>query len=125
MCVCLSHRSTAATAAGGFAAERGRLQLISFDSWCAQQQNAGSVLLRAEGYGSTQTCFGISFSFYNWPILHLSTSGEKLLFFILGSVVTTLLCFSVDTFYVQSRAANSSDIRLALFSCIYLMYGAK
>jgi len=38
--VCLSHRSTAATAAGGFAAERRRLQQISIDS--------DSVMLRAD-----------------------------------------------------------------------------
>jgi len=57
----LSHRSTtAAAAAGGFAAERGRLQQIPIYSCYAcsprSAANAGSVMLRAEGRGSTQTC---------------------------------------------------------------------
>jgi len=48
------------SAAVGFAAERGRLQQILIDSWYARSRrsaaNAGSVMLRAEGRGSTQTC---------------------------------------------------------------------
>jgi len=48
------------SAAVGFAAERGRLQQILIDSWYARSRrsaaNAGSVILRAEGRGSTQTC---------------------------------------------------------------------
>jgi len=55
--VCLSHRSTAAATAGGFAAERRRLQQILIDSWYARSPrstaNAGSVMLWTEGRGST------------------------------------------------------------------------
>jgi len=60
--VCLSHRSTAAVACGGFAAERPtgkRYRLIAGAG--AQQQrrtaaDAGSVALTTEGRGWTQTC---------------------------------------------------------------------
>jgi len=46
----LSHQSTAAAAAGGFAAERGRLQQISIDSWhtpavCAQRHAESRLFL--------------------------------------------------------------------------------
>jgi len=58
--VCLSHRSTVAAVSGGFAAERGRLQHILIDTWraCSPRSaaDAGRVMLRAEGRGSTQTC---------------------------------------------------------------------
>jgi len=56
--VCPSHESTAATATGGFAAERRRMQQISISSCVRQaagagiyQQIAGSVMLRADGGG--------------------------------------------------------------------------
>jgi len=68
--VCLSHRSTAAAAAGGFAGERAVPQEISIDS-CGRRRrvpvagelsskrrsaaNAGSVTMTAEERGSTQT----------------------------------------------------------------------
>ena len=52
--VCLSHRSTAATVAGGFAAERRRLQQISVNN-CGRR--AAGVMLRADGGDSTQTYF--------------------------------------------------------------------
>ena len=49
--VCLSHRSTAATVADGFAAERWCLQQLSFDS--CSVADAVSILLRADGGRST------------------------------------------------------------------------
>ena len=61
----LSHRSTAAAAARGFAAERPadrRYQSIAVGASAVYLQqarsaaNAGSVALRAERGGSTQTC---------------------------------------------------------------------
>ena len=67
---CLSHRSTAAAAAGGFAAEhcagtRYR-SIVAGASTVYQLQarsaaNVGSVALKAEGWGSTQTCWKSSF----------------------------------------------------------------
>jgi len=64
--VSLSHRSAAATAAGGFAAaERRRLQhdaggyrsiVTGTLRFLCSAANAGSVMLRADGGGLTQTC---------------------------------------------------------------------
>ena len=74
--VCMSRRSMAAAAVGGFAAKRRRhhhhhhghflskqqnckdhwcLQVISIDSCGRRAANAGSVMLRADGGGSTRT----------------------------------------------------------------------
>jgi len=56
----LSHRSTAATAAGGFAAERLAGRRFQLRAPCGMRSprsaaNAGSVTLRADGGDSTQT----------------------------------------------------------------------
>ena len=48
-CVCLSRRSTAATAAGGFAAERQNLQQVSIDS-CGRRA-AGAEPALSTKYG--------------------------------------------------------------------------
>ena len=60
--VCLSRQSTAAAACGWFTAEcpSGAAYQESSDVCCRRRRsaaNAGSVLLRAGGQGSTQTCF--------------------------------------------------------------------
>ena len=65
--VCLSHRSEAATAAGGFAAERPagrRYRLIAASALrapCCRRRrsaaNAGSVVLRADEAGSTESSY--------------------------------------------------------------------
>jgi len=62
----LFHRSTAATAASGFAAEGRKYQWIATGvlqmSFCRCQSwaaNAGSVMLRANDGGSTWTCFNM------------------------------------------------------------------
>jgi len=63
----LSHRSAAATAADGFAAERqsgrrhrsmaaGALQQAPCSRRRRSAPNAGSVMLRADGGGSAETC---------------------------------------------------------------------
>jgi len=57
----LSHRSTAANAAGGFAAERPAGRRYRSTACALQRRRcsaakAGSVTLRADGGGSTQTC---------------------------------------------------------------------
>ena len=59
MSVCLSHRSIAASAAGGFAAERRCLQQMSIERCGRRAAGAGAQqqILRAGGGGSTQTCF--------------------------------------------------------------------
>jgi len=60
--VCLFHQSTATTAIGGFAAERpvGKryrsITAVAVLRAPALGSNAGSVMLRADGEGSTQTC---------------------------------------------------------------------
>ena len=62
--ICLSHRLTAATAAGGFAAEhpagrRYRWIDVLQMSFCRRQRwaaNAGSVMLRTDNQGSIRTC---------------------------------------------------------------------
>jgi len=88
---CLSHRSKAAAACGGFAAERpaGVTYWLSIDS-CRRRRsaaNAGSASLGADQRDSTQTCEKYKLQSINWTpmswVFHYS-----LLYFVFLSIFT-------------------------------------
>jgi len=133
--VCLSRRSTAAPAAGRFAAERTASRRLR--ALCCRRRrwtaNAGSVILRLRPDGggstcSTQTCFSfMAFrTNYHWYICLHTTSTEELPWkvFFCQSVVYHLLRFLIlVTFWPHSvHRIGATDVAHSAF-CVCLSVG--
>ena len=117
--ICLSHRSTAATAAGGFAAEhpagrRCRWIDVLQMSFCRRQRwaaNAGSVMLRTDNQGSIRTCVNMQLEGsrvyraggdYDW--LAYKFTETMMVFMDERALWLTSSCDSVDCYNMQSTA---------------------